>query len=299
MMGIGLSMSSCRAQCMGALLLFTMLGGLAPAAHGQNAPAGPEPPDPRMVGFGEIYKAAEDLRKAGRHEEAVLLFEHAYRMLETPFVKFDIARECLALGRLEDGLAALELYERNTAEPRDEGRRQPDIDRLRKELRARRAFLRITVDKPGTQVMMDGRPLTAQDLGRPVPVLAGKPYRVTGLRGPAVTQEGTAGPRAEVQVTLTMRRPPLSILPSPALSVGKWVLAGAGLAGLVLGGTLGLLDGYRSCPTAPMCAQELTTGPASITLLSVGGAAMVGAVAMFYLDHRRSERLLRAAAEER
>lgn len=232
---------------------------------------------------------------AGNHEAALAVLERAFQIVPSPDVKFDIARVCLKLGKVEAGQEALRFYEQNTvAATRLTGRQQADIDQLRQQLRARMAMLRVEADTPRAQVLLDGRPIT---LGQTVDVTAQEPHRLQGLRDSGVAEVVTLKPGEGRTVKLGIKPLPLAMPPRRLLTVGKWALAGAGLAGVVVGGTLGLLHGYQSCPQAPQCATELGTLPGSVVMLSLGGLALAGSIGLFYYDHRRSEKSLRAAAE--
>jgi hypothetical protein len=72
-------------------------------------------------------------------------------------------------------------------------------------------------------------------------------------------------------------------------AVLKWVSLGAGSAALGTGIALIAIDGKGTCehPTGGTCPQRYETLPAGIAVASVGGAALLTAGVLFYLDARR------------
>lgn len=73
--------------------------------------------------------------------------------------------------------------------------------------------------------------------------------------------------------------------PNHRLRVAKWILGGLGVATMVAGGVLWGIDGRRSCPTAPACAEELDTAKIGIGLLAVGSGLLGSSILMFGLDY--------------
>ncbi len=65
-----------------------------------------------------------------------------------------------------------------------------------------------------------------------------------------------------------------------------WAALSAGALGVATGGALWAVDGRRTCPTAPLCAQELDSRGAGIAVLASGGALLVSGVVLLVLDTR-------------
>lgn len=123
-------------------------------------------------------KQAAVLLDAGNPGEALVLFRQAYALVPKPTYRYNIA---VALQALQQDTQAYEEFGLFLSEaryyetPLD---RVADAERQRTDLSAKFAFIDVTVNKDGAQILVDDFPRGKSPLRSPVPVLPG----VHGLR---------------------------------------------------------------------------------------------------------------------
>ncbi|MBN1772830.1 MAG: PEGA domain-containing protein [Deltaproteobacteria bacterium] len=190
-------------------IAFASVLGLAAGAAAQEtgdtgaaAPEGTESSareDARM-----LFEDGVTLMQGENWEAATVQFERSLELLPTRSALFNLAMCQKAQFRYLETMA---LFERFLAEYRDEADPE-EVQRVAEEIAALRELVgevRVSVNVPGAQVLVDGEPVGTSPLVDPVPVVAGRHVieaRLDGY-GPAQRMLPVAsGDRLEVSFTL-------------------------------------------------------------------------------------------------
>jgi tetratricopeptide (TPR) repeat protein len=184
-----------------AALLLALVAGTARAAEPRPDAAAPKHEAQQH------YQAGLDRLREHAYREAVAEFQRAYQLRPHFAVLYNIAAAHVALG---DAAAALDAFERYLAEggAAVPTRRRAQVLAEMKHQQARTAQLHIVVSPAAAQVSLDGVPLAADALARPVRVNAGTHTVTAALDGYTPGSVSVAvAPAEDAAVTLPLTRP--------------------------------------------------------------------------------------------
>jgi hypothetical protein len=251
---------------------------------------------------------------AGEYVQALRAFQDAYAILPSPKIHYNFGLTYAALGRFADALGAFERFvaEAPDAAPETLVEAREQITNLRRSV----AYVEVTCNVAGAQVVVSGRSVGTTPLARGFPVDPGPHDLVVKKEGmPPDVREftATAGGRLSFRVALIAAPQPrpapplLSTTPEPSRPWQTPAAWGTGIAGgLLIGGGVILelmasrqyrefnaMDGCgRADPMAggPACKQLLDDADLKrllgIGALVVGGAAAVTAISFAVWAHR-------------
>lgn len=230
------------------------------------------------------------------YRRAQALLEDAYRLYPSPKLQYSLGRLYEAQGKAAAAATAYQIFlSRVPAAERVPGQAEEVVAALR---RLTRRLSRLQVRGPsGAWFLVDGgerQALPADEIwvepgghrvtcaggDLDVEVKAGGQAVVYLLPAPS-TPAAPAGLSASASVTAPGPSRPLRPL--------KWAALAAGVAGVVVGGVLIGVHGQARCDLRSrelQCPELLNSRDAGIGVLSTGGALLVGAGVMFWLDAR-------------
>jgi hypothetical protein len=273
----------------------------------------------------KAFEIADELYDAGNYAEAVTAYRASYDIVQSPNSRLMIARSLQQQGELD---AAFEEFQRtidegSVAATHDE-KYLKTVDAARTDLDAllrKAGRLTIVLKNPssGTIVIVNGREILAERLGRPLVVPPGRvTIGVSTASGPAARQEIelrigeqrtlsidagrplSSEPGASLPAHATA--PATSNTPNGTLRTLTWVSVGVGAAGLATFAIFGALnnDAYsdlssecvdRRC--TPEQEDDIEAGQRFQTAANVGlgvSVAGLGAAATLWLFSRESSR---------
>jgi len=266
-----------------AAALFLSLALVAPTVRAQHEFAQRE--------AAELANRGYEKFKRGDYDEAIALFEQAETLSHSPVILSFVAQSYEKLGRL---IQAQRQYARVANEALDDDAPEDFVKAQRQarrlvpilERRIPRIVLRISgVPLERVEVILDGRALSSGLLGKPLRVNPGARRLVLKVAGEEpVERTITATERQLTDVELLLAdRVVEKMVPTPVQAEPSWVppviAYGAGLAGLTLGITAGVLYLDRSaalhdrCPD-DRCAPELSGEKDAID--AIGVVSLVG-----------------------
>ncbi len=206
--------------CAPALLIAGLLAtGVAQSQPGAGASASSESQ------ARTLYAEGDAAYRVGRYEDAIAKFTRAYELSPRPELQFNLANAYERLGKLEEAVAALELY-RPAAAPEE----QSEIDARVKALRKRIAENKKAAKNPGKP--------------KPTPTPQSAPA-TTGTSDSQTTAPPSTGPTDDG---------PRDSTSSPTVG---YVLLGLGGASLIAGTVLGILARSAHSSASDKCSDEL------------------------------------------
>ena len=292
-----------------ALLGLTLVSALSSAPALAGSPSASEISAARSLGRDGI-KAAE----AGDCQQAVEKLERAEQLFHAPTILGRLAECQVALGHLVVGLENLERVVREELDPKAPAAFKAAKARARKVLeknRNRVARLKVVVEGPparSSTVMVDGVAVAAALIGGESPVDPGE-HEISGSAAGFVTATAKVtlaeGATAETKLTLqpvpaekpsALVEKPIATSETPAGDLklasrpepsrpGRalaYVGLGAGVAGIALGSTFGILAMNKQAGLEKVCVDKLcpASAQADINTLKVdGNVATAGFVA--------------------
>jgi hypothetical protein len=163
----------------------------------------------------KLREGAQQLRD-GEYADALKTFQHAYELVPSPKIFFNFGLAYQGLARYAD---ALEHFQRFVAEAKDANREtQSQALFLIRDLRAKVAFVNVTCDRPGADIVVDGRARGKTPQAQPFAVDPGPHQLVVELDGKTRTRpfSAQAGVQSEISIVLQEAR---STEPPPPLAV--------------------------------------------------------------------------------
>lgn len=306
-----------------AALLGVSLTLSVPAVAQDEAPTTPAPKreatKEELAAARQLFKEAKDLETEGEWEEALSRLERVGKVKMTPQVRFHIALCQENVGRWVDAINGFELAAQEALKLGEKGKDVAEAAPPRAEkLRAKVPTLKLTVEGKvrTSKVFIDGAPVSLALAGTLIPVDPGD-HRIEVRRDGEVTQtlDITVAEAETESVELQIDDPeppdpkpepwpvkpePPPPPPPPEPGVGQWpayVVAGAGVAGIVVGGALWGLrnsrisqvrcaDGFTGCnpDDEPLVDEARSFDLGSKVSFGVGaGLIATGAVLWFVL----------------
>jgi len=267
----------------------------------------------------QLFNEAKDLEAEGEWAEALSRLERVGKVKMTPQVRFHIALCHENLGRWVDAINGFELASQEALKLGDKAQEVAEAAPPRAE-KLREKVPHLTLAVEGTvrtsKVYIDGAEVSLALAGTLIPVDPGE-HRIEVRRGEEVTQalDITVGEGETENVELQIDDPeppepapepwptkpdPKPPPPPPEEGVGQWpayVVAGAGAAGIVVGGVLWSLrnnrisqvrcdDGFSGCnpEDEPIVDQARSFDVGSKASFGIGaGLIATGAVLWFVL----------------
>lgn len=254
---------------------------LTPLALAQEASEQAVPPEDART----LFQRGQAAYAQGDYDAAIEHWARAWELDSRPLLQFNLSQAYERLGRLEDAVAALQLY-LDHADPTDE--HQADA-------RARQSSLRERIAR--TSVRVQGGPENAtilvddQDRGRtphpdPLQVTPGAHRIVVRARGYADFTSSVVVPAGQtVDVQVQMARQSAEVASGGGeLPVGPVVLFGVGGAAVVAGAIMGavaLTDAQSAFEGTP--EADRARGLAIATDVTFAVAAACGAAGLIWL----------------
>ena len=292
----------------------------APSSRAAAAPAGA--PSERERARAKLAEGAKAF-DAGEYVQALRAFQEAYAIIPSPKIHFNFGLTYVALGRYADALGAFERFVAQAADasPENLGEAREQIASLRRSV----AFVEVTCDVPGAQVVVSGRSIGTTPLSGAFPVDPGSHDLVVRKEGvtPHV-REFTASPGSRQSFRVTLTPPPavastrpepppsLAAAPSPRPSrpwqtPAAWA-AGIGGGALIAGGVVlevlatrqyAAFNAMTTCgrgePMAggPRCREVLEDADRKRTLgigaLVAGGTAALASIVLAVWSHNLAD----------
>ena len=273
------------------------------------------------------FKVGDDLYDAGRHAEAITAYRASYEIVASPNSRLMIARALREQGQLAEAHAEFDATLREArAAAESEAKYASTVAAAETEQKALESKLAAVVLKPPSgvelkSVMLNGRAVAEEDIGRPIFVMPGAvKVEAQASDGRELSRELSASPGAPHELSLEFpapisRQPKAPIPPvrpresggSP-LRTSSYVAAGVGAAGLAMFGVFGALNNGKhgdledSCPDDRCGAasqEDIDAGRRYQLLANIGlavGVVGVGAgVTLFVLSSHGSEPAAAAA----
>jgi hypothetical protein len=163
-------------------------------------------------------KQAAELLDAGNPGEALVLFRQAYALVPKPTYRYNIA---VALQALQQDTQAFEEFGLFLSEARyyeTPNDRIADAEKQRQDLSSKFAFIDLTVNKDGAQILVDDFPRGKSPLRSPVPVLPGvHAVRIEKAGFVAAAQSMTLAAGVTQSVIVSLASQPIAC-PLPAAS---------------------------------------------------------------------------------
>jgi tetratricopeptide (TPR) repeat protein len=285
------------------LLVAPLLGAVCAAAPPARAD---EPPlDKKDEARGRFARGVE-LYRDGDYRGALIEFDRAYQILPHFRVQYNIGQTCLELQDYACALRAFQKYvaDGNTDAPADRrASAEGEVKRLQKLV----AYLRVVVDQPGAEVLIDNVEIGRAPLAEPVLVSAGRRTVTVILppHAPATRAVDVAG-GDHVDLTIQLGEARREALPAtkPAVSVawppprrstapvwiGVGITAALGVGTAVVGiVTLSAKKDFdRARDTYPASSASIDDARSKVTrdaLITdvLGAATIVGAAVTAYL----------------
>jgi len=288
----------------------TAPAGAAPAPSGalpEAAPpaAGASPSPAAMEEAKQRFDRGLDLYTEGEYPLALIEFRRAYELVPNYRVLYNIGQVSIQLGQYANARRALEEYVQKGGDAIPPDRRAA-VTKDMAMLEQRTAFVEITVNVPGSDVLVDDVAVGKAPLSAPLLVDAGI-HRLI-VRHPGYLQRNdqvtlAGGDRQSLAVTLELEPPEKSTIvvrerevqSNSTLVIGGWVTTGALATAAVVTGILGAgkAKDLKSLRTADpreysdLGAKLDDTKSSASTLLLVsdvcsGAAVVVGGLSLWF-----------------
>ncbi|HEU4579965.1 MAG TPA: PEGA domain-containing protein [Polyangiaceae bacterium] len=275
------------------------------AAAPEAAPAAAAPSAAAMEEAKQRFDRGLDLYTEGEYPLALIEFRRAYELVPNYRVLYNIGQVSIQLGQYANARRALEEYVQKGGEaiPAD---RRAAVSKDLSMLEQRTAFVEITANVPGSDVLVDDVAIGKTPLGGALLVDAGI-HRVI-VRHPGYLQRNdqvtlAGGDRQSLALTLELEPPEKSTIvvrereveSNSTLVIGGWVTTGALATAAIVTGILGAgkADDLKKLRTAnPSDYSDLgakldDTKSSARTLLLVsdvcsGAAVVVGGLSLWF-----------------
>lgn len=119
------------------------------------------------------FRRGVDLYQEGAYRASLIELKRAYEIAPDYRVMFNIGQTHYALGEYVESINAFEIYVREGGSEIPQARRD-EVDTALTELNKRVAFVRVTVDRDGATVLVDGVAVGKSPLKGPVPLSLGR-----------------------------------------------------------------------------------------------------------------------------
>jgi hypothetical protein len=206
----------------------------------------------------KLLTQGNQLMGEGDYVAALEKFKAAYERYPSPKILLNIGTTLRQLGR---NVEAAEVYELYLQDPETDASRKPEVERILREIDAVVGRIRIRVDKPATDVRLDGKQLEEFENGMVIRVEPGEHTIVATREGfPPAVKTLKVQPRDELLVELRFEAPKPKIItapPPPPSTQGTigLVVGGIGVAGIGMGSVFGLLALVNNNRAASRCLQ--------------------------------------------
>jgi tetratricopeptide (TPR) repeat protein len=194
-------------------MVLLVVTAVAPAAAQQ--PAAPTADEATRNRARQKLVQGVDLLRSGDYSEALARFQEAYIFVPSPKIHYNFGLAYLGLARRAEALAAFEKF---LAEATDATKDTRDkAEEHSRDLRTRVAFVEVTADQAGADVLLDGRTVGQTPLARPLYVDLGPHQIVVQIPGSGQPYlERIAPDRGGQRLTVSARlRAPAPTLPPP------------------------------------------------------------------------------------
>ncbi|MDB4983285.1 MAG: TonB-dependent receptor [Myxococcales bacterium] len=179
--------------------------------------------DPARVRAKALLQEGAEQMEARQYDKAVDTFGEAYRLVPSPKVLYNLGIAYLSVARYADALEALEGFLREATDAPSES--QETARRHIDELRPKVAALDITSDRPGAELILDGRSRGETTFDHALTIDAG-PHELRARAGDATAEQRfTAQAGQRVAVTLTFAAAPVLAAVAPASALASLVTA--------------------------------------------------------------------------
>jgi hypothetical protein len=119
------------------------------------------------------FRRGVELYQEGAYRAALIELRRAYEIAPDYRVMFNVGQTHYALGEYVEAINALEIYVREGGTEIPQARRE-EVDTTLTELNKRVAFLRVTTDRDGATILIDGVAVGKTPLQGPVPLSLGR-----------------------------------------------------------------------------------------------------------------------------
>lgn len=231
----------------------------APPAEGEGHAGGvtepdaqSEPPEAVLQEAKQRFDRGFELYDEGEYSLALIEFSRAYQLVPNYRVLYNIGQVCIQLGQYANARRALEEYRLKGGDELGRERREA-IARDLEMLGLRTAFLAITSNVEGAEVLVDDISVGKTPLGPALLVDAGvhrisvrrhgyqsRSARVTLAGGDEQALALTLEPVPEARPTIVVRERPAVEDSSQTLMIAGWVTTGALVAGAIVTGFMGV-----------------------------------------------------------
>lgn len=167
---------------LGSLLAALLAAMLAPPAHAQTRSRPITVPDiDPAAAAREHFMRGVELFDEGSYDGALAEFRLSYDQSPVAGVLVNVALSLVELSRYDE---AIDAYRRYLAEAtRASAERRAAIEREIATLESRSAAIRLEVDRPGAEILIDGRSVGTTPLARPLRLAAGRRVLEVRLEG--------------------------------------------------------------------------------------------------------------------
>lgn len=260
----------------------------------QDAPGDGRPPDTHPENIQATQQAREHFMagaahfESHRYREAIESFREAARLVPSADLWFNIARAYEELSRYGEAIEHYELYLRDRVDPPDQAeverlivnlRERAEAERLRGQTQPTTGTLRLTVNRPGSEVQLDGEAAEASPWEAPRDLAPGR-HRL------AVLRDGYIPFRSEVSLEAGVTTAAYSdLVPETryrslqADRIFTWVAWGLGVA--ALGVSIGLGVESSSLQSTNLDEAHTWAAYSDVALGSAIGLAVVGLILYF------------------
>jgi tetratricopeptide (TPR) repeat protein len=289
--------------------LLVSLALAVPAEAQSGGPGRAEVPEAQR-----LFEQGVEMLGQSRFGEALDLFRQSYGLEPQPVVLLNIGMCQKVLGDLPAAHDTLARYLGEVGEGADE-ELVASANQALAEIELSTGTIALDIDPPGAVVTVDGAPIVAERLARPLRVLPGSHVV-------EVQQEGRVADRRTIEVgsgsevQLVLQLLPVARAPDPGagaaaddgmsgLELGAWIgvgVAAAAGATAVVTGSLGLV--YRDdfvdggATDADLRQEVVDLGLATDVMIGLAAAGAATALVLFLLDAGDEEQPSAAAAAE-
>jgi PEGA domain/Tetratricopeptide repeat len=238
------------------------------------------------LGARELFQRGQGAYAQGDYEAAIRDWSRAYELDPRPLLQFNLSQALERLGRLEQAVAALELYLAN-ATPDDPS--QADARARQATIRERigRTAIRIVGGQEGATIRIDGTDRGRTPHPDPLAVTPGAHevvVELTGYTGYRSNVVAAAGNVVDLQVQLVRDEAGTQVA-EHALPIGPIVLLSTGGAAMIVGGVLGglALSSAQSAPSSSSPEADSARGMALGSDIALWGGLAVAAGGAIWL----------------
>ena len=236
----------------------------------------------------EHFTAGLQHFQSHQYREAIQSFELAARLVPSADISFNIARAHEELSEYDQAIQAYQNYLRDRVDPPDRAQVEAHIEALRERAEAERAALRsrpttgtlrLTTDRDGDAVQLDGADAGLSPWAEPRELQAGR-------HGLSVTREGYVPFRSEVSIERGLTTaayadllPETRYVAQRSDPIFAWIVWGAGVAALA--GSIGLGIVANDVAQTDLSEARTLAAFSDGLLAATIGLAIVGLVLWF------------------